>query len=175
MNGFIKDGANETVDDPERRRVRGVAAQSVLAAFQFFAANLRKTGQFMTKPAAGADKVCKLLRRRWPRSTHLLRRVIPTRRKALRTEGLTQETEVLARPTSVPPERSAGLGGEIRSDRDGSPQEQRRGRMKPIRTEFCSCLHRLSDSGLRHHQRATFRLCPMPSRGWGPVPAKRPP
>ena len=42
MNGFIKDGAREAVDDPERRRIRGIAPQSVLVAFQLFAANLRK-------------------------------------------------------------------------------------------------------------------------------------
>ncbi len=30
MSGFIKDGAREAIDDPERRRIRGVAAQSVL-------------------------------------------------------------------------------------------------------------------------------------------------
>src|SRR5580700_944055 len=29
FNGYVKDGAREALDDPERRRVRGVAAQSV--------------------------------------------------------------------------------------------------------------------------------------------------
>ena len=42
MNGFIKDGAREAIDDAERRRIRGVAAQSVLVAFQLLAANIRK-------------------------------------------------------------------------------------------------------------------------------------
>jgi hypothetical protein len=42
MNGFIKDGAHEAVDDPERRRIRGLAAQCILLAFQLFGANLRK-------------------------------------------------------------------------------------------------------------------------------------
>jgi hypothetical protein len=37
MNGFTEDGAREAVDDPERRRIRGTAAQSVLVAFQLFA------------------------------------------------------------------------------------------------------------------------------------------
>ena len=34
MNGFLKDSAFEGIADPQRRRVRGVAAQSVLVAFQ---------------------------------------------------------------------------------------------------------------------------------------------
>ena len=49
MNGFIKDGAREAVDDPERRRIRGVAAQSVLVAFQLFAANMRKIDEFLAQ------------------------------------------------------------------------------------------------------------------------------
>jgi hypothetical protein len=57
MNGFIKDGAREAIDDPERRRIRGVAPQSVLVAFQLFAANLRKIDEFLTKRAAEAKKV----------------------------------------------------------------------------------------------------------------------
>ena len=46
MNGFIKDGAREAIDDAERRRIRGVAAQSVLVAFQLLAANIRKIERF---------------------------------------------------------------------------------------------------------------------------------
>jgi hypothetical protein len=53
MNGFIKDGAREAVDDPERRRIRGVAAQSVLVAFQLFAANMRKIDEF---PGPSSDR-----------------------------------------------------------------------------------------------------------------------
>jgi hypothetical protein len=68
MNGFVKDGANEALDDPERRRIRGVAAQSVLVAFQFFAANLRKIGQFLVKKFTEAKKLRTLLARRRTRS-----------------------------------------------------------------------------------------------------------
>lgn len=68
MNGFIKDGAREAVGDPERRRIRGVAAQSVLVAFQLFAANVRKIDKFLTKKAAEAQKVRKLPSRRRTKS-----------------------------------------------------------------------------------------------------------
>ncbi len=68
MNGFIKDGAREAVDDPERRRIRGVAAQSVLVAFQLFAANMRKIDEFLAKKEAEGKKVRKLPSRRRTRS-----------------------------------------------------------------------------------------------------------
>ena len=64
MNGFIKDGAREAVDDPERRRIRGVAPQSVLVAFQLFAANLRKIDEFLARAAKEAKKVRRLPSRR---------------------------------------------------------------------------------------------------------------
>ena len=68
MNGFIKDGAREAVDDPERRRVRGVAAQSVFVAFLLFAANIRKIDEFLKKQEAEANKVRKLPSRRRTKS-----------------------------------------------------------------------------------------------------------
>ncbi|MGO8873556.1 MAG: hypothetical protein ACLQPH_19555 [Acidimicrobiales bacterium] len=49
MNGFLKDSAFEGMGDPQRRRVRGVAAQSVLVAFQILAGNLRKIDTFLEK------------------------------------------------------------------------------------------------------------------------------
>ena len=65
MNGFIKDGAREAVDDPERRRIRGVAAQSVLVAFQLFAANIRKIDEFLSRTRRPrSKKVRKLPSRR---------------------------------------------------------------------------------------------------------------
>ncbi len=60
MNGFIKDGAREAVDDPERRRIRGVAAQSVLVAFQLSSANIRKIYEFLTRKTSGEKKSRKL-------------------------------------------------------------------------------------------------------------------
>jgi len=65
FNGFIKDGAHEALDDPERRRVHGVAAQSVFVAFLILAANLRKIASFLAETAAvEAGKVRRLPRRR---------------------------------------------------------------------------------------------------------------
>ena len=68
MNGFIKDGAREAVDDPERRRIRGVAAQSVLVALLFFAANVRKVDELVARTAAELKKVRKLPSRRRTKS-----------------------------------------------------------------------------------------------------------
>jgi hypothetical protein len=47
MNGYVKDGAHEALTDPSRRRIHGVAAQSIFAAFILFAANLRKIEAFV--------------------------------------------------------------------------------------------------------------------------------
>jgi len=55
MNAFIKDGAREAVDDPERRRIRGVAAQSLLVAFLLCAANLRKIDSYLAREEAEAS------------------------------------------------------------------------------------------------------------------------
>ncbi len=41
-NGFVKDAAHECLAAPSRRRVRGIAAQSVFCAFLLMAANIRK-------------------------------------------------------------------------------------------------------------------------------------
>jgi hypothetical protein len=41
-NGFVKDPAHEGLAAPSRRRVRGIAAQSVFCAFLLMAANIRK-------------------------------------------------------------------------------------------------------------------------------------
>jgi hypothetical protein len=64
MNGFVKDGAREAIDDPERRRVRGVAPQSPFVAFLLVAANLRKIDPFLAKQEAEAKKIHKLPSRR---------------------------------------------------------------------------------------------------------------
>ena len=69
MNGYVKDGANEALGDPLRRRIRGVAAQSVFVAFLLAAANIRKIDTFMQEEAAvQAGAVRRLPRRRRTRA-----------------------------------------------------------------------------------------------------------
>lgn len=47
MHGFAKDDAKEALGNPGRRRMRGIAAQSVLAAVLLAAASLRKIRTFL--------------------------------------------------------------------------------------------------------------------------------
>jgi len=69
MNGFVKDGAREALGDPQRRRIRGVAAQSVFVALLLCAANLRKIDQFLVQAAAeAAGTFRRRLRRRRTRA-----------------------------------------------------------------------------------------------------------
>jgi hypothetical protein len=55
LNGYIKDGAHEALADPSRRRVRGVAAQSLFVALLAMAANIRKIAAHR---ALVADNMC---------------------------------------------------------------------------------------------------------------------
>jgi hypothetical protein len=69
MNGYVKDGAHEALAESTRRRIRGVAAQSVFAAFLLFAANLRKIDAFLAEEAViEAGSMRRLRRRRKGRS-----------------------------------------------------------------------------------------------------------
>ena len=63
VNGYVKDGAHEGVGDPSRRRILGVAAQSVLVAFQFAAANIRKIRSLLSRRRAAPEKKSRPSRR----------------------------------------------------------------------------------------------------------------
>ena len=69
MNGFVKDGVREAIDDPERRRIRGVAPQSVFVAFLLCAANLQKIeAHLIEEEAVAAGSVRRLRSRRTSKS-----------------------------------------------------------------------------------------------------------
>jgi|SRR6516164_1015695 hypothetical protein len=85
MNGFIKYGAHEAVDDPERRRIRGVAPQSVFVAFLLCAANLRKTETHLAEEEAVASGSLRRLPPR--RATRSIEAFIPKPTGIANTEG----------------------------------------------------------------------------------------
>jgi hypothetical protein len=64
MNGFLKDPAHEALDEPGRRRIHGVAAQSVLTALLVMAANVRKIRTFLATKAATRIGAARPRRRR---------------------------------------------------------------------------------------------------------------
>ncbi len=72
MNGYIKDPAHEALDDPGRRRIHGVAAQSLQVAFLVLAANVRKIRTFMATRGAPTPTGAKRPRRRRRRRTEPL-------------------------------------------------------------------------------------------------------
>jgi hypothetical protein len=56
-NGYVKDTAHEALAEPGRRRVRGIAAQSVFVAFLLMAANFRRIAAFRQLLADGTAAV----------------------------------------------------------------------------------------------------------------------
>lgn len=64
LNGIVKDGSYEALADSTKRRVRGVAAQSILVAFGLFAANLRKIDTFMDLAVVDPDGTLRKPRKR---------------------------------------------------------------------------------------------------------------
>jgi hypothetical protein len=52
FNGYVKDPAHEALDDAGRRRLNGVAAQSILTALLLLAANVRKIRSYLEERAA---------------------------------------------------------------------------------------------------------------------------
>jgi hypothetical protein len=64
-NGYLKDTAHEALACPGRRRVRGIAAQSLFVSLLLMAANFRKIAAFRELVAEGtATKVAERARRR---------------------------------------------------------------------------------------------------------------
>jgi len=66
LNGFVKDPAHEALAQPARRRVRGIAAQSLFCALLVVAANLRKIRAYRAVVADGrtAEIAARAKRRR---------------------------------------------------------------------------------------------------------------
>jgi hypothetical protein len=64
LNGLIKDPAHEALAQPARRRVRGIAAQSVFTALLLMAANIRKIRAWRSLTARDKERITRRARRR---------------------------------------------------------------------------------------------------------------
>ncbi len=64
LNGLIKDPAHEALAQPARRRVRGIAAQSIFTALLLMAANIRKIRAWRALTAPGKASIAHRARRR---------------------------------------------------------------------------------------------------------------
>ena len=64
LNGFIKDPAHEALAQPARRRVRGIAAQSIFTALLLTAANIRKIRAWRALTARDKTRATQRAKRR---------------------------------------------------------------------------------------------------------------
>ncbi len=64
LNGFVKDPAHEALAQPARRRVRGIAAQSIFTALLLMAANIRKIRAWRALAARDKARITWRARRR---------------------------------------------------------------------------------------------------------------
>jgi hypothetical protein len=64
LNGLIKDPAHQALAQPARRRVRGIAAQSIFTALLLMAANIRKTRAWRALTARDKARITRRARRR---------------------------------------------------------------------------------------------------------------
>ena len=64
LNGYAKDPAHEALAQPARRRVRGIAAQSIFTALLLMAANIRKIRAWRALTARGKARITRRARRR---------------------------------------------------------------------------------------------------------------
>jgi hypothetical protein len=76
VHALLKDGARGALHDPERRRIRGVAAQTIFTAFIVMAANLRAIISFVQHARLDPDGIRRRPRKR-RRSTDPLRQWQP--------------------------------------------------------------------------------------------------
>jgi serine/threonine protein kinase HipA of HipAB toxin-antitoxin module len=63
-NGLVKDPAHEALAQPARRRVRGIAAQSIFTALLLMAANIRKIRAWRALTDRGKARITRRARRR---------------------------------------------------------------------------------------------------------------
>jgi len=64
LNGYAKDPAHEALAQPARRRVRGIAAQSIFTALLLIAANIRKIRAWRALTARDKTRITRRARRR---------------------------------------------------------------------------------------------------------------
>jgi hypothetical protein len=64
LNGYAKDTAHQALAQPARRRVRGIAAQSIFTALLLIAANIRKVRAWRALTARGKTRITQRARRR---------------------------------------------------------------------------------------------------------------
>jgi hypothetical protein len=64
LNGFVKDPAHQALAQPARRRVRGIAAQSIFTALLLMAANIRKIRAWRALTPSDKDRITRRARQR---------------------------------------------------------------------------------------------------------------
>ena len=64
LNGYVKDPAHQALAQPGRRRVRGIAAQSIFTALLLTAANIRKIRAWRALTASNKAGIARRARRR---------------------------------------------------------------------------------------------------------------
>jgi hypothetical protein len=64
LNGYAKDPAHQALAQPARRRVRGIAAQSIFTALLLIAANIRKIRAWRALTASDQTRITRRARRR---------------------------------------------------------------------------------------------------------------
>jgi hypothetical protein len=64
LNGYVKDPAHQALAQPARRRVRGIAAQSIFTTLLLMAANIRKIRAWRALTASDQTRITRRARRR---------------------------------------------------------------------------------------------------------------